>query len=135
MALTLSLDFTVTAAAQQYGTAATADSQRGIIATRQLVQAVSVLTRSSGHLIYEVAGGESVAVNLGSGTLPKFVYVETDRAIKVRLGAVDGEQIDVAPLTDDIPGVLIKTGAFVGLWIENTGVEAAEVAIISAGLE
>jgi hypothetical protein len=120
---------------QQYGTTDTSAVRRGVIANREIRVADSTLTRASAHMQLEVAAAQQVQIGIGSISSPRLLYIETDREIEVRTSADDGEATTVAPLSSGAPGILLKTGAFAGVWITNPGANPAVVAVVVAGLE
>lgn len=120
---------------QQFGTADTSAVRRGVIASREVRISDSTLNRASAHPQVEVAAGQTVQIGIGSISSPKLLYIETDREVQVRTSAVDGEATTVAPLSSGAPGILLKTGAFAGVWITNPGANPAVLAVAVAGLE
>lgn len=137
MAQVLSIDLAVALLTQQYGTANTADTQRGVVAQRQIKHSVSTLTRSVVVPQVEVGPGENREIDLGSMTQPRFILVESDKAVEIRISA-DGEAIPLVPLASTLPGVLaLTTDGIAGLWIERSGeaADAATVAVLVVGIE
>lgn len=138
MAQVLTVDLVVALLSQQYGTATTADQQRGVVAQRQIKHSVSTLTRSVVVPQIEVGPGENREIDLGSMTQPRFVVIESDKAVSVRISAIDGEAIPLVPLASTLPGMLaLTTEGIVGLWIERDGeaADAATVAVFVVGIE
>lgn len=135
MAVLAVLDMSLALNSQQFGTADTSAVRRGVIAQREVKLADSTLTRATAHQQVEIAAGETLAISMGSMGAPRLLYIETDRTVSVRTSAIDGEVTTVAPLATGAPGILLKTGAFAGVWITNPGTNAAIVAVLVAGLE
>lgn len=135
MAVLVTLELALGLNSQAFGTVDTAAARRGVIAQREIKLSDSTLTRATAHQALEVAPAEQVEIGLGSIGAPRLLYLETDREIEVRTDAADGEAQTVAPLSSGAPGILLKTGAFAGVWITNPGSNAAVVAVLVTGLE
>lgn len=103
----------------------------GALAVERVVQS---WPRATAHHL-TVEPGQSFQVNVGSVDGIRLVYLEVDGELLVRTDAADGSPQAVAPPESGAKGVLLKTGACLGLWLENTGAQAVAASVIVAGVE
>ena len=100
----------------------------------QVDRTVLAWDRNTQHVL-EVGAGESAAVNAGSISSLRFVYVEAAGRLLVRTTAADGDPIAVAPPETGAPGLFMLVGEAAGLWLENEGSAPVTAIIVLAGME
>ena len=84
--------------------------------------------------VRDVAALANVQVNVGALTAVRAIYIETDREVRLHLGAVDADAVAIKPISEDQTAVAYLETDVAALWVENPSATAvAAVTIITAG--